>query len=355
MSDVTSRAKGNEVVSATLIEIMLVLVFVLLIVLVFEQRGSQQDRASLERLCPVLRETVEQMNFRNLAQQIDCELVKSDPEEALRSWLEVLGTVIKAGGLTIDLNPPGGERPPNIYVQLRQLVEENRQLKDTNARLEKELKELRAAYENLKKQFEQISGSEIDLEQALQKIIALTEQLARYKELLADAEKTVDVLTAQRDDYQRRLNEAVKTIEELEATIADLQAQLGPGDGLAPGVCMGRRRADGSLSPDYLVRVDYTGDEPIVTLRSDNRHAEEIASLTSYGLIPEELRGGASVAYTPESFRADFAPLYAYSLKREPACRYQALLYLNKDDVVSKAAEKEKLISGFFFLDIGRR
>ena len=119
------------------------------------------------------------------------------------------------------------------------------------------------------------------------------------------------------------------------------------------GVCMGRRRADGSLSPDYLVRVDYTGDQRAVTLRSDNRHAEEIASAVT--VLYRGLRGGASVAYTPESFRADFAPLYAYSLKREPACRYQALLYLNKDDVVSKAAEKEKLISGFFFLDIGRR
>ena len=92
-----------------------------------------------------------------------------------------------------------------------------------------------------------------------------------------------------------------------------------------------------------------------MTLRTDNRHAEEIANLTSLGLIPVQLREGESVAYTPESFRADFSPLYAYSLEREPACRYQALLYLNKDDVVSKAAEKEKLVSGFFFLDIGRR
>ena len=67
---------------------MLVLVFVLLIVLVFEQRDPSRIRRR-SRLCPVLRETVEQMNFRGLAQQIDCELV-SDPEKpcevGLRFW-----------------------------------------------------------------------------------------------------------------------------------------------------------------------------------------------------------------------------------------------------------------------------
>ena len=115
---------------------------------------------------------------------------------------------------------------------------------------------------------------------------------------------------------------------------------------------MGRdRRPDGSLRPDYLIRVDYTADSPVVTLRTDNRHTEEIEKLTREGLIPNRLQGGASFEYSPESFSADFRPLYEYSLKREPG-RYQALLYLNKDEVLSVAAEKEAL-DFKVLLDIG--
>ena len=349
MSDLTSRAQGNEVVSATLIEIMLVLVFVLLIVLVGEQRGSEDDKASLERLCPEFRQAVETMNFRNLAEQIDCKLVKSDPGAALQSWLEVLGKIIKAGGLVIDVNPPGEGNGPDVFTRINLLQQENQELKETNARIEQELEKLRRAYEELKRKYKELSGGQLDLEDALREVVRLTEQLSEYKELLANAEETIEVL-------QGRLTEALEKIKQQNIKIAKLEAKLGPGDGgTAPGVCMGTLRADGSLSPDYLVRVDYTGERPIVSLRSDGRHSEEIDELTRLGFIPSRLQAGVSAEYSAETFRIDFAPLYAYSLGREPACRYQALLFLNEDEVSRVNEDKQDLISGFFFLDTGFR
>ena len=331
MSDLTSRAQGNEVVSATLIEIMLVLVFVLLIVLVGEQRGSEDDKASLERLCPEFRQAVETMNFRNLAEQIDCKLVKSDPGAALQSWLEVLGKIIKAGGLVIDVNPPGEGNGPDVFTRINLLQQENQELKETNARIEQELEKLRRAYEELKRKYKELSGGQLDLEDALREVVRLTEQLSEYKELLANAEETIEVL-------QGRLTEALEKIKQQNIKIAKLEAKLGPGDGgTAPGVCMGTLRADGSLSPDYLVSVDYTGERPIVSF------------------IPSRLQAGVSAEYSAETFRIDFAPLYAYSLGREPACRYQALLFLNEDEVSRVNEDKQDLISGFFFLDTGFR
>ena len=163
--------------------------FVLLIVLVFEQRGSQDDKASLERLCPVLKETVKQMNFRSLANQINCELVKSDPKEALRSWLEVLGVVIKAGGLVIDTNPPGSDVGANIFERIKILEGENLKLREANAVLEQELEKLRLEYKELEKLLEDIvRGGEFDLKKALEKI-RFDKATGGVQQLLADNEK----------------------------------------------------------------------------------------------------------------------------------------------------------------------
>ena len=96
MADLTSRIRGNEVISATLIEIMLVLVFVLLIVIVFNQQADDKDAGALEKLCPEFKQVVEDMDLKALAVQIDCDLVKEDPDAALAYWLAVFGKLKEA-------------------------------------------------------------------------------------------------------------------------------------------------------------------------------------------------------------------------------------------------------------------
>ena len=334
MSDLKSR--GNEIISATLIEIMLVLVFVLLIVIVFNQQADDQDQGSLEKLCPEFRQVVESLNMRSLAAQVDCSTVKDDPKAALAIWLEILSKVIEAGGISIPELPRGGVTGDGVHADLKWAMRKI-------ATLEAELDQLRQ---------EKILDRK--------EILKLEKLLAEFKEAFKDGGEDTKELIAKISELiedlaeaERRLTEANQTIVRQKARIMELEKAKGVGT--APGPCMFTRRDNGTLSPDYLLKVDYTGDNPLVSLRADGRHENEIAALIKQKLIPQRLTVQSSVEYTKELFQKDFKALLKYSKVQEPICRYQALLYLDRQELSYKSADKEFLIREYFHADKGFR
>lgn len=324
----STKSKGNEVISATLIELMLILVFVMLIVIVFTDQATKQHSASFERLCPQLKLALMNMNYLSEAESINCSLSEEDEAGAIKTWLKIL---------------EGVKKPTTGYDGDDSIVKQYENLKKENALLQQKLGKVKGDHLKDLKRIKSLEQTVRDLKILLGDKTALLEELASLRQ-------EIDRLELQVKDLKAALRDA-------KAENSRLNSDAEKGAGSEPGACMGSTRTDGSISPDYLFKIDYTGAMPLITLRADGRHEEEISALVARELIPGKLLGenAYKVRFSVEEFRIAFNPILEYSKLRSPVCRYQALLYLEGSESTVISNKKEAVILEKLHVDKGLR
>ena len=347
MSSLNSRVRGNEVISATLIEIMLVLAFVLLIVLATSEANvleSPETQGDLQSICENLKELARGMNQNAIANQMDCSQEDIDASEAFAKWKDILVQIREGGipGLPPDTTPAElverlEKTIANLYDQIRGLYEELSEKEETILGLNREIVDLKIMLEEVSFEIESLKDD----------IRRLEEEAGGFSSAAEDTKKRA----RQNRELERKLELANAEIERLEKEIAGNSP--GPGDGTQPGSCMGDLMANGKLSGDHLIEADYSTDRLRVRLRQDGKHFRIIQGLIDQDLLPQRLTYGSPnfVVFSEEDFLREFKPQLDYAKKQIPPCRFYVTMIMDGDLPDRENQPKKKILNDRFYTD----
>ena len=316
------RYRANEILSATLIELLLLIAFVLLLI-IFIDNNQASDPIQKKRVCEGLLNSLEPLVGTEALEGIDCN-------EYEKHSADLLVRII-AAAKQIDQNQkklweavPGVTNYPPIGTMeaeraLDKINEKNKDLKDPQ---------------------ERINGLIVENSQLQQRVNELSATLAELQRDLPSLRLE-----------NTRLNSDLASLKEkndrLQSQLASLErpesVDGGTGANTGVGPCLTSNPKDSRPSHDYLVVVDLTGAGYEVTLRPDNKHSSRIEVLIDNQIIPTELDKRRPVYYsTTQQFVSAFSKLKAHAANQQPKCGYQARYIFDDQDPSNFA----KLVNG---------
>ena len=308
MSDNSSqRARSNEVISISLIEILLVIVFVLLLLIVANDRNNSEPLQRIE-VCEALKESLATLVGPRQVKNIDCSTYQESTLEIIsqiKASLEKIDSDIAPIWTSTGIT----NKPESIESALNDLAKalnaDADEVKDKLARVTAEATRLS---EEFKRTSEELAQAKQDLAQAREKIAAKEQEIASLT-----PEKTANA--------------------------------LGAGAGKAPGPCLTLNPGDEYPESDYIVIVDLSPPGAFgVKLRPAGRHDKEIRSLIEKGLLPNNLGREKYLTIDEGEFISAFKELKQLGETSTPRCYYQARLLNEKTQIQSKVSLVEEVL-----------
>ena len=307
------RFRGNEILSATLIELLLLIAFVLLLI-IFIDNNQESDPIEKKRVCEGLLASLEPLVGKAALAGIDCEeyekhsvdLLKRISEAATR--IDQNQTKLWKAVYGVANYPPIGT--PEAEFALDAILSTKGVEEDT---IQREIAEFIAKNAQLE-----------------QKMVDLSQALAKLKE--GTAGLVIDK-TVLENDLKSTQSDLEKSLLELKAAIAEIGRPSGAGEGSGMnsgiGPCLTSNPHASRPSHDFIVEIDLRGPGYTVSLRTDAKHSKEISTLLDSNLIPKELGMDGVLSYTTtQEFLSAFSKLKAHAEAQIPKCGYQARVFL---------------------------
>ena len=309
------RYRANEILSATLIELLLLIAFVLLLV-IFIDNNQESSPLEKKRVCNGLLVSLEPLVGSEALIGIDCD-------EYEKHAADLLERIILAAKL-IDQNQkklwvaiPGVTNYPPIGTTAAGIALDNI-LSDQD----KKGGDLQRINAGLNAKNAQLQREVSDLSSAL----ALGDQ-AMLNLKRENSEIALELKKTQLDIENIR--------SKMEAVITENNRLSGTVDGLGSnsgvGPCLTSNPQSLRPSHDYLVVVDLRGSGYEVSLRADTKHSIEIMKLLDNNIIAKELGMDRVVTYsTTQDFVSAFSELKAHAQAQKPKCGYQARVLIDE-------------------------
>ena len=319
----SNRVRGNEVISASLIEILLVIIFVLLLILV-DTNGKKPDDLQQQEVCEGLKLSLERLVGAPNVADIDCSKYKESTQKVIEQVINATKT------LDADIAPiweRGGftSNAPSISEAINIL---DNQVKGEDKEGTRVIDDLVVKLGNAKAKIKEITENNR----------LLIKEKSDLKIAIAGLQEQIDIIKPDSEDpNEGGLGIPVEGESE--------KAGDGDGDGgKGIGACLTSNPDAVLPEHDYLLVVDLKPPGAFdVRLRQDRKHREVINRLVDEGLLPKFLNREEFVLITEEEFIANFTDLQKSGRNQNPQCMYQARLLNDEMQINQKVRLVEEV------------
>jgi hypothetical protein len=277
VASISKRIRGNDILSATLIELLLVISFVLLLVL-FLDDSKKVNALQKQETCIQLVNALRLMVGPQGVAEINCDDYSTNFSQINK---KIIAAAMQIDEVRRPLFPSGGVTTrfePSVYQLL------------------KELGSLRMKHADL-------HANSQWLEQRVSQLEAQIQGLGAIPVLPGDQ--------------------------------GNRASGLAGGSGLAP--CLTSEPNSANPEHDFLLEIDLTKEDILVRLRQDEKHRNKIELLMDRGVLAKFVTKDGFIAIREQEFLATFSALLNSSQNSNPVCRYQARVLID-DEVTKKRA-----------------